>query len=63
MGKTVVRRKPEEDRRTFFLRVRLTAEQDALIKGAAATAGISVSSWCVERLVRAAKQERRAEKE
>jgi uncharacterized protein (DUF1778 family) len=42
--------------------VRLTAEQDAAFKTAAASAGITVSSWAVERLVRAAKAERKAEK-
>jgi uncharacterized protein (DUF1778 family) len=60
--KTITRRKPDEERRTLYLRVRLTPEQDALMKGAAASAGITVSSWAVERLIRAAKAERRAEK-
>lgn len=45
----------------MYLRVRLTAEQDALFKEAASLAGITLSSWAVERLVRAAKAERRAE--
>ena len=56
-GKAIVRRKPEEDRRTIFLRVRLTPDQDVLLKGAAAHAGISISSWAVERLLRAARAE------
>jgi uncharacterized protein (DUF1778 family) len=59
--KAIQRRKPEEERRTVYLRVRLTAEQDALFKEAASLAGITLSSWAVERLVRAAKAERRAE--
>jgi uncharacterized protein (DUF1778 family) len=61
-AKTIQRRKPDEERRTLYLRVRLTADQDAMMKEAAASAGITVSSWAVERLVRAAKAERKAEK-
>ena len=57
----VKRRKTDEERRTLYLRVRLTAEQDVLIKEAAALAGITVSSWAVERLLRAAKAEKKAE--
>jgi uncharacterized protein (DUF1778 family) len=60
--KAVKRRKAEEDRRTLYLRVRLTEAQDAMFKQAAADSGITVSSWAVERLVRAAKAERKAEK-
>jgi uncharacterized protein (DUF1778 family) len=60
--RTVARRKPDEERRTLYLRVRLTAEQDAAFKTAAASAGITVSSWAVERLVKAAKAERKADK-
>jgi uncharacterized protein (DUF1778 family) len=59
--KAIKRRKPDEDRRTVYLRVRLTPEQDAMMKEAAALAGITVSAWAVERLFRAAKAERRAE--
>jgi uncharacterized protein (DUF1778 family) len=61
VAKAIQRRKSDEERRTVYLRVRLTGEQDALLKEAAASAGITLSSWCVERLVRAAKAERRAE--
>jgi uncharacterized protein (DUF1778 family) len=61
-AKAIQRRKPDEDRRTVFLRVRVTPEQDAMLKDAAASAGITLSSWAVERLVRAAKAERKAEK-
>lgn len=60
-SKTVKRRKADEDRRTVYLRVRLTSEQDELIKEAAALAGITVSAWCVERLLRAARSEKKAE--
>jgi uncharacterized protein (DUF1778 family) len=60
--KAIKRRKAEEERRTLYLRVRLTPEQNGLLKEAAASAGITVSSWAVERLIRAAKAERRAEK-
>ena len=62
MPKAIKRRKPDDERRTLYLRVRLTPEQDAMMKEAASSAGITVSSWAVERLVRAAKAERRAEK-
>ena len=58
---TIKRRKPAEARRSVYLRVRLTEEHDAMIKEAAAAAGILVSAWVVERLVRAAKAELRAE--
>jgi uncharacterized protein (DUF1778 family) len=61
-AKTIQRRKSDEERRTLYLRVRLTADQDAMLKEAANSAGITVSSWAVERLVRAAKAERKAEK-
>lgn len=53
-------RKPEEKKRTKWLRVRLTPETDALIKAAAETAGITVSAWATERLVSAAKKEGKA---
>jgi uncharacterized protein (DUF1778 family) len=59
--KAVKRRKPDDERRTVYLRVRLTAEQDTMFKSAASSAGITTSSWAVERLVRAAKAERRDE--
>jgi len=60
--KAIKRRKPDEERRTVYLRVRLTEEQDAMFKESAKNAGITVSAWAVERLVRAAKAERKAEK-
>ena len=53
----IKRRKPASDRKSVFLRVRVTAEQKKLIDAAAAHSGISVSSWAVERLVRLARAE------
>ena len=50
-------RKQEPVRRTKYLRVRLTPEQSELIRKAATRAGINISSWTVERLVRAARAE------
>jgi uncharacterized protein (DUF1778 family) len=61
VAKAIKRRKPDAERRTVYLRVRLTGEQDELIKDAAKLAGISVSAWTVERLVRIARTELRAE--
>jgi uncharacterized protein (DUF1778 family) len=57
MADSIKRRKPDELRKTIFLRVRLTEEQDKLIRDAAQLAGILVSPWAVERLVRAAREE------
>ena len=53
----IKRRKPAEKRREAYLRVRLTDEQDKTIRQAAEAAGITISSWAVERLFRAAKSE------
>ena len=52
-------RKPEEKKRTRWLRVRLTPEVDDAIKAAADAAGVTVSSWATERLFAAAKKEAR----
>ncbi len=49
---------PEEDRKSGFLRVRLSAAHEAEIKEAAKRAGISVSAWATERLLKAARQEK-----
>jgi hypothetical protein len=51
------RRKPKDKRREAYLRVRLTAEQDRMFRDAADNAGTTVSSWAVQRLFRAAKEE------
>ena len=50
--------KPEETRKTGFLRVRLSAAHEAEIKEAADRVGISVSAWATERLLKAARQEK-----
>jgi uncharacterized protein (DUF1778 family) len=63
MASKVVRRKADDDRRTLYLRVRLTGEQDQLVKDAAKLAGITVSAWAVRHLVRVARQELRGEKD
>ena len=60
--KAIERRKTDDERRTVYLRVRLTQEQDAMIKAAAQMSGITVSAWAVERLLRSAKAERKAER-
>jgi len=54
--------KPKDEQRTYYLRARLTEAQDAEIKEAAGRAGISVSAWAVERLLRCARQEKPKEK-
>lgn len=59
VAKTVKRRKPAAERRTLYLRVRLTEEQHELFKGAAEHAGITMSAWATERLLRAARAEKR----
>ncbi len=48
---------PEEDKKSGFLRVRLSVAHQDEIKEAAKRAGISVSAWATERLLRAARQE------
>ena len=48
--------KPKVQQRTYYLRARLTEAQDAEIKAAAELAGISVSAWAVERLLRCARE-------
>jgi uncharacterized protein (DUF1778 family) len=51
------RRKPAEKRREAYLRIRLTDEQDKAIRQAADAAGITISAWAVERLIRVARLE------
>lgn len=55
------RRKADDKRRTKFLRVRLTDAAYTMITEAAEAAGITVSAWVTERLLAAAKRERKAE--
>jgi len=53
----IKRRKPTKDRRTAFLRVRLTEEQHQQITEAAKEMGISISAWVVMTLVRATREQ------
>lgn len=55
--KRIKRRKPADLRKTVYLRVRLTPDQDREIREAAGHAGISVSAWVIERLLKAARTE------
>ncbi|HVV83178.1 MAG TPA: hypothetical protein VHE35_08860 [Kofleriaceae bacterium] len=55
----IKRRKPAAVRKTVFLRVRISEAQDAEFKEAAEAAGITVSAWATERLLAAARAERR----
>lgn len=59
VAKTIKRRKPAAERKTLYLRVRLTQEQHDLLKEVAGHAGISISAWAIERLLRAARAEQR----
>jgi uncharacterized protein (DUF1778 family) len=57
MTARIKRRKPASERRTEFLRVRLTEEQHRLIKAAATHTGVSISAWTVMTLVRIAREQ------
>lgn len=46
-----------EKKRSVYLRVRITPALDRVVKEAAERAGISVSAWATERLVRCARSE------
>jgi len=46
-----------EQTQSVSLRLRMFPEQEALIRQAAGLAGISISAWIRERLVRAARRE------
>jgi uncharacterized protein (DUF1778 family) len=52
-----VRRKSDEARKDTNLRMRVSEAHLELIKAAVEKAGISLSSWAIERLLRAARQE------
>jgi uncharacterized protein (DUF1778 family) len=56
-AKEIKRRKPDEVRKTMPLRVRVSESHLELFKAAAEKAGISLSAWIIERLLRAARQE------
>jgi uncharacterized protein (DUF1778 family) len=50
-------RKPKELRQGAAVRLRLREDHDALIRAAAEQAGIGISGWMRDRLLRAARQE------
>jgi uncharacterized protein (DUF1778 family) len=54
----MARPKKEESRaHSAALRIRLLPEHDALVRQAAALAGVSLSDWLRERIIRAARRE------
>ncbi len=57
MTTRIKRRKPANERRDVYLRVRITEEQQELLKAAAKHTGVTVSAWCVMELLRAARRE------
>lgn len=54
----IQRRKAAADRKETFLRMRLTEAHKSEIEEAAAAAGIAVSAWSVDRLLKAARAEK-----
>jgi predicted HicB family RNase H-like nuclease len=50
-------RKPAAKRRTKYLRVRLTPDVHERFEAAAEAAGINLSAWVTDRLLRVAKDE------
>lgn len=54
----IKRRKPAAERKTVYLRVRVSEAHEGEIKDAATNAGISISAWVTERLLRCARQEK-----
>lgn len=55
----IERRKPDDARKEAHLRVRVSEAHMEEFKAAAAKAGISISAWVTERLLRVARQENR----
>lgn len=53
----IKRRKPADARKEGHLRVRIAEAHLEEIKAAAAKAGISISAWATERLLKCARQE------
>lgn len=51
-------RPPSEDPRTVNRAIRLTEDEDELIRAAADRAGMKLAEWCRMRLVAAAKRQR-----
>ena len=50
-------REPERRRHSAALHIRLMPEHEELIRKAAELAGVSISDWIRERLIRAARKE------
>jgi uncharacterized protein (DUF1778 family) len=50
-------RKEEDRAHSASIRIRLLPEHDALIREAAALAGVSMSDWLRERIIRTARRE------
>lgn len=59
--KAIERRKPAEVRKESHLRVRVAESHMDEFKAAAERAGISLSAWVTERLLRVARQENKKE--
>jgi predicted HicB family RNase H-like nuclease len=59
----IKRRKPAHVRKEEQLRVRVAESHMNAFKAAAARAGISLSAWVTERLLKCARQESRQEKQ
>ena len=57
----IERRKPAEVRKEAHLRVRVSESHMEEFKAAAERAGISLSAWATERLLRVARQENKKE--
>jgi predicted HicB family RNase H-like nuclease len=56
----IERRKPADSRKEAHLRVRVSEAHMEAFKAAAEKAGISLSAWVTERLLRVARQEQKA---
>lgn len=59
MSTETMRRKPDEIRKDTNLRMRISEDHLAVFKAAAQRAGISLSAWVTDRLLRAARQEQK----
>lgn len=61
MNDRIKRRKPAHARKEAHLRVRVAESHMAEFQAAATRAGISLSAWVTERLLKCARQENRQE--
>ena len=59
MATTKQRRKPDDVRKDTNLRMRVSEAHLETLKAAAERAGISLSAWAIERLLRAARLEQK----